>query len=108
MGCYGMLVELLKVSTKGVNPMKLECFDSQDTCPVPKNFGSTRADTNLEHTTTSLGKVDFASSLGAIRLKSWAREHQASLRATMEYFELNLYEVDLVRPIGALCKLFEW
>jgi hypothetical protein len=118
-GSYGMLVDLLRASTRGVNPIKLKCFEhrhpdyddhDQGTGGAPSESSRPSIPdlANLEYKQTLLGTIDPASFAGAISLKDWIQRNKASMAEAMQMFRLDLYGAERVRPIGSLFQVYEW
>lgn len=99
-----MLVDLLRVSTRGVNPMKLTCFEPQEAAAQDSSCEALKT----VHKDTAIGLVDPASLAGGIKLKDWNSRYEVVMGEAMEMLRLDLYGLDRIRPIGALCKVFEW
>ncbi len=107
-GSYAMLVGLLQASTKGINPLKLHRFgpSKADTGKVEGN--STSQTASMEYKQTLLGMVDSATVSAAIQLNDWIKQNHVLMSQAMEMFRLDLYGLDKVRPIGSLCRLYQW
>ena len=108
-GSYAMLVGLLQASTKGINPLKLQRFEnSKTTAEGELDRNSTSQTASMEYKQTLLGFVDPATVSAAIQLNDWINRNGVLMSQAMEMFRLDLYGLDKVRPIGSLCRLYQW
>ena len=98
-GSYGLLVGLLQASTKGINPIKLACFNSAQSAGAD---GASRYDQTL------LPPIDDCSLVGGRQLNAWLQKHSASMAQAMHMFQMDLYRVSEYKPIGTLFKIFQW
>lgn len=103
-GSYGLLIDLLRASTKGINPLKLTCVGYQE-----DHVGhSTPSMNSPKHETTLLPAFDPATLSGGRKLNQWFRDHSTSMHQAMNMLSLDLYGMDEIRPAGALFKVLEW
>ncbi|KAK6367367.1 hypothetical protein LTS17_010293 [Exophiala oligosperma] len=96
---YGMLVDLLRASTRGINPMKLQ-FSADN--------GGTAKSEDMSGVGVLLGDIDSAELDGIQKLKDWKSQHQGAMNQAGEMFNLYLYQQARVRTIGSLCLIYEW
>ena len=97
-GSYGMLIDMLRASTKGVNPMKLQFSGNHESA----------VSGNTSEVGVLLRDADPAGLDGMQALKNWKSQHQNAMDQGKEIFRLNLYQQARVRTIGHLWMIYDW
>jgi hypothetical protein len=95
---YQLLVDMLKASTNGVNPMKQKCWSSDD-----DREGELK---KIEERYTLLG-VDTAALDGLVALKAWQEQYDRILDAGRVMLAADFYTVARIPAIAGLCKVFD-
>lgn len=95
---YDLLVDLLRASTSGLNPLKLQCWNAH-------SDSITTEENNSRERQILLG-IKPAAMDGMRELKAWQEKYQPVLNEGRNMFAANLYEVARIRPIASLFKIF--
>lgn len=99
-GGYQLLVDLLRASTNGANPIKQECWKSG-------NLTKEEEVQKMKERYTLLG-VDSAAMDGLIALNAWQEKYKNSLDEGRAMFAADAYSIARIRPIAGLCKMFDF
>jgi hypothetical protein len=97
-GGYQLLVDMLRASTNGVNPIKQQCWKLSGT-------GEEEAERKMERYTL-LG-VDSAAIEGLMALNAWQEKYRSPLDEGRAMFAADAYTIARIRPIAGVCKLFD-
>lgn len=99
---YSLLIDLLRVSTRGINPIGLECWATAQT-----GVGSRKEEKIREKEREVLLGSDRAALQGLLALKSWQAKYQRDLQEGKQMFVQDMVEQARIRPIAGLWKMFE-
>jgi len=136
-GGYGTLVSLLRANTRGINPLKMDCWGSpkEEVPSTEPTFINATPETYSPHKPKSLvqqirekekekekdkAKVDSlkereillgaqspAAMNGLLALKAWQKRYSEQLKQGEDMFAKDLYRLAMMRPIAGLWRVFE-
>lgn len=99
---YSLVVDLLRVSTKGINPLTLDCFNVRSDQKLSKKAEKIRA----KEQEILLGS-DQAALKGLLELKRWQGKYQEYLNQGKDMFAKDLVRQATIKPIAGVWKVFE-
>lgn len=99
-GAYDLLVDLLRASTNGFNPVR------QQQSWAVGNSNNQEAQNN-ELRQVLLGD-DPAAKQGLIEVKAWYEKHKSTLEEGRNMMNAGAYAAARVAAIGSLCKIFDF
>jgi len=95
---YQMLLDYLRASTNGINPLKLECF----------SFTNWSQSVESSSDRAAALQYDPAAISGVQTLQAWYIDHKRLMMEGKEMFQKNAYNLANIWPVAGLFLLFDW
>lgn len=129
-GGYGMLINVLRQNTNGVNPLKLECWEEEASpfiISTPKSYSQGKKSPDAEprnrresikgqwgigtraerERNVLLGRQSPAAMEGVLAVKKWQQRYKEDLILGQDMFTKEMYAQAMMRPVASLWKVFE-
>ena len=99
-GGYDLLVDLLRASTNGVNPIQQDCWNQHSVSGAKElQYSKDRQ--------VLLG-VDSGAMEGLVELKAWQEKYRSVLDEGRAMFAADAYALARIRVIAGLYKIFDF